>query len=91
LLRVDLPDDKDTPLGVGRWRAGDRSISAGICEPTRVGLKARSPSADVRGGRAIDSLVRNDKIGSESQIDSNYIWIILPNTIHQCRKKNLKH
>jgi len=83
------PDGKNTSLGVGRWRAGDRSISAGICEPTRVGLKARSQSEEVRGGRAIDSLVRNVKIGSEFRIDSNCVPIILPNTIHKCKKKNL--
>jgi len=27
--------------------------------------------------------------GSEFKIDSNYIPIILPNTIHKCKRKNL--
>ena len=33
---------------------------------------------------------RNNKIGCSSRLSLNYIIpIILPNTIHQCRKKNL--
>ncbi len=55
LFYFDFSDDKDTPFGVGRWRAEDRRIVAGTREPTRVGLKARSPSAIGRGGRALKS------------------------------------
>jgi len=36
-----------------------------------------------------NSMVRNIQIGSTFRISSNYVPIILPNTIHGCRKKNL--
>ena len=47
-------DDKDTPFGVGRWRVPIENRD----EPTRVGLKARSPSVQVRRGQALKDLVR---------------------------------
>ena len=51
---------------------------------------AQEEKISVRDGENSKKAVRNNKDGCASRLTSNHIIpIILPNTIHQCRKKNL--
>ena len=61
LYYSELPDEQNALSGVGRWRAGDRRIVAGTCEPTRVGLEKNDFSWKFKEFEPLELAPREDQ------------------------------